>query len=147
MFKHILLPTDGSPVANKAVKAGIALARQLGARVTGYYAMERVPPPVYAEGYIPDPQTLALWDKRTREYAEKQIAAMAKLAKAARVRFQGVCAKADSPAEGIVRTARRKGCDSIFMASHGRSGIAKLVMGSVTDRVIRTSGVPVIVYR
>jgi nucleotide-binding universal stress UspA family protein len=147
MFKHILLPTDGSPVANKAVKAGIALARELGARVTGYYAMERVPPPVYAEGYIPDPQTIALWDKRAKEYGEKQIAAMAKLAKAARVRFQGVCARADTPADGIVRTARRKGCDSIFMASHGRSGIAKLVMGSVTDRVMRTSNVPVIVYR
>jgi nucleotide-binding universal stress UspA family protein len=147
MFKHILLPTDGSPVANKAVKAGIALARQLGARVTGYYAIERVPPPVYAEGYIPDPQTLALWDRRSKEYGEKQVAAIAKLAKAARVRFQGVCAKADTPADGIVRTARRKGCDAIFMASHGRSGIAKLVMGSVTDRVIRTSGVPVVVYR
>ena len=147
MFKHILLPTDGSPVANKAVKAGLKLARELGARVTGYYAIERVPPPVYAEGYIPDPQTLALWDRRTKEYAEKQIEAMAKLARAARVRFQGVSAKAETPAEGIVRTARRRGCDAIFMASHGRSGIAKLVMGSVTDRVIRTSGVPVIVYR
>ncbi len=147
MFKHVLLPTDGSPVANKAVKAGLKLARELGARVTGYYAIERVPPPVYAEGYIPDPQTLALWDRRAKEYGEKQIAAMAKLAKAARVRFQGVCAKADTPAEGIVRVARRRGCDSIFMASHGRSGIVKLVMGSVTDRVIRTSSVPVIVYR
>jgi nucleotide-binding universal stress UspA family protein len=147
MFKHILLPTDGSPVANKAAKAGLKLARKLGARVTGYYAIERVPPPVYAEGYIPDPQTLALWDRRAREYAEKQIAAMAKLAKAARVRFQGVSAKAETPAEGIVRVARRRGCDAIFMASHGRSGIAKLVMGSVTDRVIRTSSVPVIVYR
>jgi nucleotide-binding universal stress UspA family protein len=147
MFKHILVPTDGSPVANKAVKAGIALARELGARVTGYYAIEGAPPPVYAEGYIPDPQTLALWDRRAKEYGEKQIAAMAKLAKAARVRFRGVCAKAATPAEGIVRTARRERCDSIFMASHGRRGIAKLVMGSVTDRVIRTSTVPVVVYR
>jgi nucleotide-binding universal stress UspA family protein len=147
MFKHILLPTDGSPVSLKAVKAGIALARQLGARVTGYYAIERVPPPVYAEGYIPDPQTILLWDKHAKQYGEKQIAAMQKLAKAARVRFRGACAKADTPAEGIVRAARRNGCDSIFMASHGRSGIAKLVMGSVTDRVIRTSRVPVVVYR
>jgi nucleotide-binding universal stress UspA family protein len=147
MFKHILLPTDGSPVANKAVKAGIALARELGARVTGYYALEGAPPTVYAEGYLPDPQTMALLDRRAKEYGEKQIAAMAKLAKAARVRFQGVCAKADTPAEGIVRTARGQRCDSIFMASHGRRGIAKLVMGSVTDKVLRTSGVPVIVYR
>ena len=147
MFKHILLPTDGSPVANKAVKAGLALARRLGAKVTGYYAIEGAPPPVYAEGYIPDPRTIALWDRHAKEHGERQIAAMAKLAKAARVRFQGISAKADTPAEGIVRTARRKGCDSIFMASHGRRGIAKLVMGSVTERVIRTSSVPVTVYR
>jgi nucleotide-binding universal stress UspA family protein len=147
MFKHILLPTDGSPVARKAVKAGIKLARGLGARVTGYYALERVPPAIYAEGYIPDPQTIVMWDKRAKEYGEKQIAEIAKLAKAARVRFRGVCAKADTPAGGIVRAARRNGCDSIFMASHGRSGIAKLVMGSVTDRVIRSSSVPVIVFR
>jgi nucleotide-binding universal stress UspA family protein len=147
MFKHILLPTDGSPVANKAVKAGIALARELGARVTGYYAIESALPPIYAEGYIADPKTVMLMDRRATEYGEKQIAAMAKLAKAARVPFQGVCAKAATPAEGIVRTARRKGCDSIFMASHGRRGIAKLVMGSVTDRVLRASTVPVVVYR
>jgi nucleotide-binding universal stress UspA family protein len=147
MFKHILLPTDGSPVANKAVKAGIALARQLGARVTGYYAVEPAMPPIYAEGYIPDPKTLALMDRRAMEFGEKQIEAMAKLAKTARLRFQGVCAKAETPAQGIVRTARRRGCDSIFIASHGRRGIAKLVMGSVTEKVLRTSSVPVIVYR
>ena len=147
MFRHILLPTDGSAVANKAVKAGLKLARELGARVTGYYAVERVPAPMYAEGYIPDARTLALWDRGAREHGEKQIAAMAKLAKAARVRFRGVSAKAATPADGIVRAARRNGCDAIFMASHGRSGIARLVMGSVTERVIRTASVPVIVYR
>jgi nucleotide-binding universal stress UspA family protein len=147
MFKHILLPTDGSPVAAKAVKAGIALARELGARVTGYYAIESALPPIYAEGYIPDPKTLALMERRAKEYGEKQIAAMAKLAKTARVRFEGVCARAETPAEGIVRTARRKGCDSIFIASHGRRGIARLMMGSVTEKVLRTSGVPVVVYR
>ena len=147
MFKHILLPTDGSAVAAKAVKAGIALARELGARVTGYYALESALPPIYAEGYIADPRTLALMERRAKEYGEQQIAAMAKLAKAAGVRFQGVCAEAETPAEGIVRTASRKGCDSIFIASHGRRGIAKLVMGSVTDRVLRTSRVPVVVFR
>ena len=147
MFKHILLPTDGSPVAHKAVKAGSALARRLGARVTGYYALETTMPPIYTEGYIADPRTAMLLDRRAAEYGEQQIAAMAKLAKAARVRFQGVCAKAETPADGIVRTARRKGCDSILMASHGRRGIARLVMGSVTDRVLRTARVPVIVYR
>jgi nucleotide-binding universal stress UspA family protein len=147
MFKHLLLPTDGSPVSAKAVKAGIALARRLGARVTGYYALEGVPPPVFAEGYIPDPKTISMWDRSMMEFGTKQIAAMEKLARAARVRFEGVCARAATPADGIVRTARRKRCDAIFMASHGRSGIAKLVMGSVTDRVIRTSSVPVVIYR
>jgi nucleotide-binding universal stress UspA family protein len=147
MFKHILVPTDGSPVSNKAAKAGIALARELHARVTGYYALEMAPPPVYAEGYIPDPALLAQWDRSAMEFGARQIEAMEKLAKAARVRFEGVCAKAPTPAEGIVRTARRKKCDAIFMASHGRSGIARLVMGSVTEKVLRSATVPVTVYR
>jgi nucleotide-binding universal stress UspA family protein len=147
MFKHILIPTDGSAVANKSVKAGIQLAKALRARVTGYYAIELIGPQVYAEGYIPDSRTMEESDRRAQEFGEKQLAAIEKLAKAARVRFDSVCAKADTPADGIIGTARKKKCDVIFMASHGRSGLAKLVMGSVTEKVLAGSKIPVVVYR
>ena len=147
MFKHILVPTDGSPIANKAAKAGVRFARSIGARVTGYYAIELVRPQVYSEGYIPDEATMAAWDRRAKQYGDRHLASMARLARAARVRFDSVCAKAPTPYEGIVATARKKKCDVIFMASHGRSGIAKLLVGSVTERVLATSKIPVVVYR
>jgi nucleotide-binding universal stress UspA family protein len=147
MFKHVLLPTDGSPISKRAVKAGVRFAHSVGAKVTGYYAIEMVRPTVYSEGYIPDAQTLAMWDREAKRYGDRHLAAMAKLAKAARVRFDSVCAKAPTPYEGIVTTARKKKCDVIFIASHGRSGFAKLLMGSVTEKVLKTSKIPVVVYR
>jgi nucleotide-binding universal stress UspA family protein len=147
MFKHILLPTDGSPIANRAAKAGLRFARSVRAKVTGYYAIELVRLQVYSEGYIPDADIVALWDRQAKQFGDRHLAAMAKLAKAARVRFDSVCAKAPTPYEGIIATARKKKCDVIFMASHGRSGIAKLLMGSVTEKVLATSKIPVVVYR
>jgi nucleotide-binding universal stress UspA family protein len=147
MFKHVLIPTDGSAIANRAAKAGLRFARSIGARVTGYYAIELVHPQVYSEGYIPDERTLAMWDRKAKAFGDRHLAAMARLAKTARVRFDSVCAKAPTPYGGIIATARRKKCDVIFMASHGRSGIARLVMGSVTDKVLKLSKIPVVVYR
>jgi nucleotide-binding universal stress UspA family protein len=72
---------------------------------------------------------------------------MAKLAKAGRVRFDSLCDRPGTVYDGIIRAARRKKCDAIFMASHGRSGLAKLVMGSVTQKVLVQSKLPVLVYR
>lgn len=147
MFKRILIPTDGSSVANKAVKAGIRFAKEVGAKVIGYYATEVMSPRVYGNGYIMDEKLIAEFDRRAVEVGEKHLAAMARLAKDARVRFESVCSKSTTPYEGIVATARRKKCDAIFMASHGRSGIARLVMGSVTSKVLANSRIPVVVYR
>lgn len=147
MFKRILIPTDGSAVANKAVRAGIRFAKEVGARVVGYYAVEAIYPRVYGNGYVIDEKLIAELDRRAKDIGEKHLAAMAKLARSARVRFEAVCAKSVTPYEGIVATARRKRCDAIFIASHGRSGIAKLVMGSVTSKVLANSRIPVVVYR
>jgi nucleotide-binding universal stress UspA family protein len=147
MFKHILIPTDGSTVASKAVRAGIRFAKEVGAKVTGYYAIEVIHPRVYGNGYVIDEKLIAEFDRRAKEVGEKHLAAMAKLAKSTRVRFESVCGRAVTPYEGIVATARKKRCDAIFMASHGRSGIARLVMGSVTSKVLANSRIPVVVYR
>lgn len=147
MFKRILIPTDGSAVANKAVRAGIRFAREVGAKVIGYYATEVMSPRAYGNGYVIDEKLMAELDRRAREVGEKHLAAMAKLAKDAHVRFESVCSKSITPHEGIVATARRKKCDAIFIASHGRSGIARLVMGSVTSKVLANSKIPVVVYR
>lgn len=84
---------------------------------------------------------------RAREAGERQVAAVAKLAKAARVPFALLVAKAATPCEGIVDAARKKKCDVIFITSHGRRGFSRLMMGSVTQKVLSHPTVPVLVYR
>ncbi len=146
MFEHFLIPTDGSPVAGKAVKAGIALAIKLGAKVTAYSAIEEVQM-IYAEGYVMDQKTIDRLEEQALKAAQKHVDAIGKLAKAAGVRFALVVEKSYTPYDGIVKTAKKKRCDVIFMASHGRRGLSRLIMGSVTQKVLSYSKIPVVVYR
>lgn len=147
MFKHILIPTDGSPVSAKAVKAGIALAKRTGAKVTGYYAVEPVPVRLYGEGYVADRQMVAEFERRAVAAAKKNVAALARAARKAGVRCETLVRTARTPYEGIVETAKRRRCDLILMASHGYRGLMRLTLGSVTDKVIQLSRIPVLVYR
>ena len=146
MFRHILIPTDGSPVSAKAVNAGIAFAKHTGARCTGYCSLEPVYAQIYGEGYMIAWRSIAQMEKRARQVGERHVAAIAKAAKAAGVPFRGHVSKADSPHAGIISAATQKHCDLIFMASHGRRGIAGLIMGSVTQKVLTHSRIPVLVY-
>jgi nucleotide-binding universal stress UspA family protein len=147
MFKHILIPTDGSAVSAKAVKAGIALAKQTGAKVTGYYAVEPVPVRLYGEGYVADRQMVAEFERRAIAAAKKNVAAVARAARKAGVRCETLVQTARTPYEGIVEAARKRRCDLILMASHGYRGFMRLTLGSVTDKVIQLSKIPVLVYR
>lgn len=147
MFKHILIPTDGSPVSARAVKAGIAFAKETGARVTGYHAVEPVPTRLYGEGYVADKQMIAEFERRTRAAAKKHVAAIARAARKAGVRFEPLLQTARTPYEGIVEAAQKRKCDLIFMSSHGYRGLMRLALGSVADRVMTLSKVPVLVYR
>jgi nucleotide-binding universal stress UspA family protein len=147
MFKHILIPTDGSPVAAKAVKAGIALAQQTGARITGFYSMDPVPTHLYGEGYVARRQIVAEFEKRNRAFARKQVAKLAREAHKAGVKFDSLVETARTPYEGIVAATKKADCDLVLMASNGRRGVARIALGSVTDKVIQLSKVPVLVYR
>ena len=147
MFRHVLIPTDGSSVASKAVRAGIRFAKETGARVTGVYAFDTLHANVNYGGYRVGEKVVAEIDRRARQVGQKHLDTMARLAKSASVRFESVCAKTGNPDEGIIATARKKKCDVIFMASHGRSGLSKLIMGSVTQKVLAHSKIPVLVYR
>ena len=146
MFKHILLPTDGSPVANKAAKAGIALAHRLGAKVTAYCAVEELQP-IYVESYTFDQKTIDDLEERARKTGQKRVDAIGKMAKAAGIPFASLVTKAHTPYEGIIDAAKKRKCDVIFIASHGRRGLSRLVMGSVTQKVLSHSRIPVVVYR
>jgi nucleotide-binding universal stress UspA family protein len=148
MFKHVLIPTDGSELSKKAIQAGIAFAKESGARVTAYYAVETPPAQVYGEGYhFPDSKMASEHDQAVRAAGAQYIEEIGRAAKAAGVAFDSSVSEAVSPYEGIVNAARDHDCDVIFMASHGRKGLARLALGSVTSNVLTHSTVPVLVYR
>ena len=143
MFKHILIATDGSLLANKAAKAGIALASALGAKVTGYYAVEPIEP-LYVGGRAFAREAI---EDNAREAGQQLVDAIGKMAKAAGVPFTALVTKADNSYEGIIAAAKKSKCDVIFMASHGRRGLSELIMGSVTHKVLTYCKIPVVVYR
>jgi nucleotide-binding universal stress UspA family protein len=148
MYKHILVPTDGSKLSTHAVRAACNLAQTCGARITGIYVIPPYVPPIYAEGmiYIAD-----LGPKRHKEVmqqaAKKALAVLSAEARRAGVACAGVAPVADQPWEGILKAARGKRCDLIVMASHGRRGIAGLLLGSETTKVLTHSKIPVLVCR
>ncbi len=147
MFKHILIPTDGSPLSKKAIKAGVALARATGARVTGFYSPERYEMLAYGEYFPPDLISRKQWEKRSLKTAAQFLAAIEKAATAADVRYGGMSLESTAPWEAIVEAAKKKKCDLIFMASHGRTGLSGLLLGSQAAKVLSHSRIPVLVYK
>jgi nucleotide-binding universal stress UspA family protein len=149
MFKHLLLPIDGSRLAARGFKAGVRLAKALGAKVTGVYVILPYVPPVYGEAaafYIPglSPQE---YQKSAEQAARKALAAIESEAERAGVRCSTRFVSAVHPHEGILKVARGARCDTIVMATHGRGGLGGLLLGSETQRVLAHSKIPVIVIR
>jgi nucleotide-binding universal stress UspA family protein len=149
MFKHILIPTDGSRLAAKGVKAGVGLAKALGAKVTALYVIFPYVPPIYGEAalyYVPgvsQKESKKLYEKQAR----KALAAVEAEARKARVRCSSRHVTSGQPWQAILRLARSAGCDAIAMASHGRGGIGGLLLGSETTHVLAKSKIPVLVVR
>ena len=116
MFKHILISTDGSAASIKAAKAGIALAKALGAKVTAYSAIDSMQA-IYMDGYVFDEKILTEIENSGRQAAHKRVDAIGKLARAARVPFAFLVNQANTIYEGIIDAAKKQKCDVIFMAS------------------------------
>ena len=147
MFKNILIPTDGSALSRKAIKAGVTLARAVGARVTGFYSPESYEILSYGEYFPPDLMSRAEWENRSKKTAVRFLAAIEKEAKAAGVKYSGLFLDSVKPWEAIVDAAKEKKCDLIFMASHGRTGVSGLLLGSQAAKVLAHSKVPVMIYK
>ena len=147
MFKHILIPTDGSPLSAKAAVAGVEFARAVGAKVTALFAAPAPTPVVYEHflpvGYMPPDEHAEMIEQAARRY----LGAIEQAAKAAGVPCESVHLTSDFPADTIVATARKRRCDLIFMASHGRKGVAAILLGSETQKVLAHGKIPVLVYR
>ena len=147
MYKHILIPTDGSPLSGKAIKDGIALAKALRARVTGFYSPEQYEVLAYGEYFPPNLISRVEWTERSKQTAEKYLSAIEKAAKAAGVPYQSDYKESMSPWQAIVDAARRNKCDLIFMASHGRTGIPGILLGSQAAKVLSHSKIAVLVHK
>lgn len=147
MVSHILLPTDGSQLSLDAVNAGIEMAKVHSAAVTIYHALE--PFPVWFHSGSPQitPDLMKRLEKEQLEAGERLAGEAKSLAEKAGVQVIAEVGRPNSPADGIVDAAKRLGCDMIFMASHGRAGIERLLLGSVTQKVLLRSKVPVLVYQ
>jgi len=145
MYKNILIATDGSELAEKAVEHGIGLAKSLGAKITPLIVIE--PFHVFAV----DPEMLtdtpAEYAKRSRRFAEKTLAAVERAATAAGVAHHSLYTEHEHAYAAIIDAATAQGCDLILMASHGRRGISAVVLGSQTVKVLTHSKIPVLVYR
>ena len=145
MYKHILIPTDGSDLSRKAIEHGIALAKSIGASVVGI----TVSPTFHT--FAVDPvivtETPEQYRQNCEARAERYVGVVRDVARTAGVAYEGVHAIDDHPHQAIIATARDKQCDLICMASHGRKGVSALVLGSETTKVLTHSKIPVLVCR
>lgn len=146
MFKKILLPTDGSEVSRKAVEKGVDFAKSIQAGVVGFFSPADYAALLYSE-YIPPTLMQDEFEANAQKAAEKQLAFIENAAKAAGVPYEGYSVTSAAPWAAIVEAAKQKECDLIFMASHGRTGLSALVLGSTTAKVLAHSEIPVLVYR
>ena len=147
MHKHILIATDGSDLATQAVRRGLGLAKQLGAKVT-IVTVTELWSVIEMTRHANDPRNpIEAYEELAASHAAKVLAAATELAREEGVACETVHMKDLKPAEAIVETAEKYGCDLVVMASHSRTGFNKLLLGSVASRVLALTTIPVLVYR
>jgi nucleotide-binding universal stress UspA family protein len=145
MYRHLLIPTDGHPLSIEAIRHGVELARESGAKVTILTVTE----PFHLFSLEADQveDTPEGYHRHMKNRAVRYLDEAAKVATSAGVSHDGVHVEEDEPYRAIIRVADERGCDLIVMASHGRRGLSALVLGSETVKVLTHCSVPVLVYR
>lgn len=141
MYKHILIPTDGSDLSEAAIGHGVALAKALGAKVTAVTVSE----PFYVSAF--EPGFVAAYKEQIMTLATKYLRVAKDTATASGVTCDVMQIEHAQPYQAIIDTAEKRGCDVIVMASHGRRGISAIVLGSETVKVLTHSAIPIIVVR
>ncbi|MGJ7573078.1 universal stress protein [Variovorax sp. RB2P76] len=147
MFKHILVATDGSTLSKKAVKAAVALAAGNGAELVALTVVPRYPQS-YLEGAMTfSPEDIGRVEKQWADKAQAMLDTVRERAHASGVQVKTARISSDLVAESIIAAAKKHGCDLIVMASHGRKGLKRLLLGSETQHVLTHSALPVLVLR
>lgn len=147
MFKHILIPTDGSELSKATAQRAVSFAKESGARVTVFYAKPEYPIAYFGEGALIDPTTPEKFAELADQQATEYLSEIEGWCKDAGIVCGTVSAVSDVPYEAIIEAAEKSGADLIFMASHGRRGISGFLLGSETNKVLTHSKIPVLVYR
>ena len=145
MYKHILIATDGSQLARRAVTEGVDLAKALGARLLLLTVTERFH--VFSVDVEQVEETPETFREAARAQAQRALAQAEQEVKDAGLAATALHLEDDEPYRAIIHTATERGCDLIVMASHGRSGVSALLLGSETMKVLTHSAIPVLVVR
>jgi nucleotide-binding universal stress UspA family protein len=147
MYRRILVPTDGSVLSRKAIRSAIELAAGVGAEVVGLNVVPRYPTSYFEGGSSVSADEVARAEKQWAEQGQAIANEVGKAAAKAGVKARAVTVRSDLVAEAILGAARKHGCDLVVMASHGRKGLKRLLLGSETQHVLTHGAVPVLVLR
>jgi nucleotide-binding universal stress UspA family protein len=145
MYKRILIPTDGSELAEKALQDGISLSKAIGAKIT--VLTVTIPFHIFTTDAKTIEDTRPQYNERMERHAARILEAAATAAKASGIVCDTVHIEHEHPYQAIIDTAASKGCDLIDMASHGRHGVSAMLIGSETLKVLTHSKIPVLVHR
>jgi nucleotide-binding universal stress UspA family protein len=147
MYRHILIPTDGTPLSDKAIKAASSLASLCHAKITALTVIPPYEEPVYSEGVSVPASTRKKFKDATEKAAREALDKVEAVTRASGAECASTFVVGDKPWESIIRVARSEKCDLIVMASHGRGGLSGLLLGSETQKVLTHSKIPVLVCR
>jgi nucleotide-binding universal stress UspA family protein len=151
MYRHLLVPTDGSELSDETIRQAVSFAHDIGASITFFHALASLAMPphgsIYGDPVLLDPAMVEQFSRAERAYADSLLARARSLAEEAGVSCDTDMGEHPVVHEGIIDAATRHGCDLIFMASHGRRGLSGLLLGSETQRVLTRTSLPVLVYR
>ena len=147
MYKRILVATDGSKLSQKAVEHGLALADLTGAEVVALKVIPRYPQTYFEGGVALAAAEISKIEAQWQEEAMAVVNAVKAAGQKREVKVKAITAKSDLVSEAIIANAKRSKCDLIIMASHGRKGLKRLLLGSETTHVLTHSHIPVLVLR
>ena len=147
MYTRILVATDGSALSKKAVRSSIELAAATGAELVAIHVVPRYPTAYFEGALTMAPDDIGRIETRWAEQAQLVVDAVQKTAAAAGVKARAVVVKSDRVAEALLAAAKKHKCDLVVMASHGRKGLARVLLGSETQHVLTHSAIPVLVLR
>jgi len=147
MYKKILVPTDGSALSKKAIRGAVELAAAVGAEVLAVHVVPRYPMSYFEGGITVSPTEIARVEKQWAEHGQALADEVGKAAEKAGVKARATTVRSDLVADALLAAARKNKCDLIVMASHGRKGIKRLLLGSETQHVLTHGTIPVLVLR